>query len=254
MCCLQRSVRCCRLRRSVTCGTDSSGGMVIFMAIPAFGFRPRWLERDRRRVTLDARALRVLSVQEINGTRLRLVTRDRDHGRHLLRRGILGGAMAGRASRSCGCLMMADSAASRCLERELAVGIAGRMTHEARNLLVPRVGKAVGRSRGGRGRPDSHEYRRGPGGFEDRSQRIVSGLRCRLVEARQSQSDRTRPSRALYSQVLSRRVRFGAPQRFHRIEGQRGLRLSSRPNAHVTTLTLACIDLCRVREVTRQAL
>jgi len=151
--------------------------MMVFVAITAFGFRPGRLERDRRRVTLDARLLRVPSVQEINRTRLRRVTRDFDHGRHLLRRRILGGAMTGRASRACGCLMMADSAASRRLERELAVGVAGRMTHEARNFLVPRMGKAVGLSTGVSGWADSHEYRRGPRWLEEESQQCVSGLR-----------------------------------------------------------------------------
>jgi len=128
------------------------------------------------------------------------------------------------------------------------------MTHEARNLLVPRVGKAVGRSRSRRGRADSHEYRRRPSGFEDRSQRILSGLQTPLLEARQSQSDRSGPLQALEGQVPSGRVGLRAPQRFHRIEGQRRLRLSSRPNAYMATFTLARIDLCGMRPVTGQAL
>src|SRR4029079_3016860 len=52
-------------------------------------------------------------------------------------------------------LMVADRAAARPFECKYPVTSAGLMTYEARDFLVPRMGKAVGRSSRHGGRPDS---------------------------------------------------------------------------------------------------
>jgi hypothetical protein len=155
VCSLERSVSFLRLRDRVTRRAGTSSCVMVFVAIPAYRLRRCRRECNRRGVALEARPLHVQRVKKLQRPGFRLMARDCDGGRDALRRRILCGAVARPAPRAGRCLMMADGAASRSLEREKAVALAGLMTHEARQFLVPRVWKAVGLSRGCRGRADS---------------------------------------------------------------------------------------------------
>jgi hypothetical protein len=110
--------------------------MMLIMAGGATGDGRVRMQRDRCRVTLHARDVRVRFVLERDGPLARRMLRHRDRDRLLVRRRNLGGAMTGGALALRRFLVMARETAARRREREALVWIRGRVTRDAGELFV----------------------------------------------------------------------------------------------------------------------
>ena len=79
--------------------------------------------------------------------------------------------------------MVADGTSARPLEGQQPMPVSCLMTYEARNLLVPRMGKAVGLSRLGGWRADAELNYLRDRGFEERRRVVLRAWQVRSIDA-----------------------------------------------------------------------
>jgi len=147
--------------------------------------------------------------------------------------------------------MMTDCAPAGALEGEKPVTIPCLMTDEARQFLVPRMRKAVGRSNGGRRRAGGGVKCSRGGQGKHQLRRVP---RCGIEFALDCRRDlHTHGDRGYCSRSdLAWQLLFAPAQRLRRVEWQWGLELAASADAQVTRLAVARIDFRAVRSMARE--
>lgn len=149
---------------------------------------------------------------------------------------------------------MANGAAAWPLERETAVAFACLMTDEARKFLVPRMWKAVGRSRRCGWRSDCKMKCRRARCIEGSSFRFARRCRRRSLGTFECQPDLAGNANISRRENLVDLRHSRSSKCLKRIERKRWFELAARAYASVATFAVARIGLCSMRTVARQAL